>query len=181
VDAHFKDVEVACLTTDFAMQNILIQMGLHVASVDGMLIKRVKTFVFRCYACHRTAHEKDIHFCPFCGNSTLQKISASVDENGTCLYLSNSRLNLRGKKFSIPPFKGGRSANNVIIKSDQKEYLRARALAKKQADKVHVWGDHAQSSFPYSTAPSKAALSFTKRNPNEVRRTGNRKRKNRKI
>lgn len=44
-------VEVACLTTDFAMQNVLIQIGINVVSLDGLLIKQAKTFILRCFAC----------------------------------------------------------------------------------------------------------------------------------
>ena len=37
----------------FSLQNVLIQMGLNVVSVDGMLIKRAKSFVLRCHACFK--------------------------------------------------------------------------------------------------------------------------------
>lgn len=64
------DVKVGCLTTDFAMQvglccetspptvaqNVLLQMGLNVIAVDGMLVKRVKTFVLKCSSCNRSAN-----------------------------------------------------------------------------------------------------------------------------
>lgn len=42
-------------------------------------------------------------FCPSCGNSTLVKLSASVDENGVTHYqMPNTRkpFNIRGKKVS---------------------------------------------------------------------------------
>lgn len=73
------DVRVGCLTTDFAMQvrpgsgggsavvlvetisvsvfrlqNVLIQMGLHVLSVNGLLIKRARSYILRCHACFRS-------------------------------------------------------------------------------------------------------------------------------
>ncbi|XP_064872448.1 RNA-binding protein NOB1-like [Oncorhynchus nerka] len=47
------DVKVACLTTDFAMQNVLIQIGLHVLSVNGMLIKQARNYILRCHACFK--------------------------------------------------------------------------------------------------------------------------------
>ena len=34
-------------------QNVLIQMGLHVISLDGMLIREVRSYVLKCYACFR--------------------------------------------------------------------------------------------------------------------------------
>jgi rRNA maturation endonuclease Nob1 len=45
--------KVACMTTDFSMQNVLIQLGLKVLSVDGLLVKSVKQFVLRCMACYQ--------------------------------------------------------------------------------------------------------------------------------
>merc|ERR1719334_1017398 len=38
-DENAQPVKVACLTTDFAMQNVLIQMGLNVIGVNGKVIK----------------------------------------------------------------------------------------------------------------------------------------------
>lgn len=43
----------ACVTTDFSMQNVLMQMGLNVISVDGMLIRAAKQWVLRCMACFK--------------------------------------------------------------------------------------------------------------------------------
>lgn len=34
-------------------QNVLIQMGLHVISLDGMLIREARSYVLKCYACFR--------------------------------------------------------------------------------------------------------------------------------
>ena len=48
-----EKTRVACLTTDFSMQNVLMQLGLKVLSVDGLLVKSVKQFVLRCMACYQ--------------------------------------------------------------------------------------------------------------------------------
>lgn len=42
---------VACVTTDYAMQNVMKQLGLCLLSVDGRAIKKVKTFVAKCDGC----------------------------------------------------------------------------------------------------------------------------------
>jgi len=44
---------VACITTDFAMQNVLLQMRIRVISVDGLAIRTAKTWVLRCHACFK--------------------------------------------------------------------------------------------------------------------------------
>lgn len=44
---------VGCMTADFAMQNVLLQMGLSLISTDGKRIQKVKSWVLRCHACFK--------------------------------------------------------------------------------------------------------------------------------
>lgn len=44
-------MQVACTTSDYAMQNVLLQMGLNLLSIDGLRIGKVKNWVLRCHAC----------------------------------------------------------------------------------------------------------------------------------
>ena len=46
-------VDVGCMTTDFAMQNVLLQMGLNLVNVEGKRIEKLKTWVLRCHACFK--------------------------------------------------------------------------------------------------------------------------------
>lgn len=46
-------IRVGCMTADFAMQNVLLQMGLSLVGVEGRKIDRVKTWVLRCHACFK--------------------------------------------------------------------------------------------------------------------------------
>ena len=43
------------MTADFAMQNVLLQMGLGLVGVEGKRIERVKSWVLRCHACFKYA------------------------------------------------------------------------------------------------------------------------------
>lgn len=57
-------------------------------------------FFFRCFP-FRVTSQLGKRFCPTCGNSTLLKVSVSVDENGATHYsVPNSKkpFNIRGKK-----------------------------------------------------------------------------------
>lgn len=45
--AHLK-MKVACLSTDFALQNVLLHMKLNICSIDGMKISRLRTYILRC-------------------------------------------------------------------------------------------------------------------------------------
>nr|CAG4634851.1 EOG090X07WR [Alona affinis] len=116
-------LDVACITTDFAMQNVMMQMGLHVVSLEGRLIHEARTYILRCYACFRTTSNVTKVFCPKCGNRTLKKVAVSLNEDGTMqIHISSrKRLTARGKKFSLPMPKGGKYANNPILVEDQRE------------------------------------------------------------
>lgn len=46
-------MKVACLTGDFAMQNVLLQMGLNVLGSGGKKVKEVRTWILRCHSCFK--------------------------------------------------------------------------------------------------------------------------------
>ena len=48
-----EQIRAGCMTADFAMQNVLLQMGLGLVSVEGKRIERVKSWVLRCHACFK--------------------------------------------------------------------------------------------------------------------------------
>jgi RNA-binding protein NOB1 len=48
-----EPIHTGCMTADFAMQNVLLQMGLSLVSVDGKRIEKVKSWVLRCHACFK--------------------------------------------------------------------------------------------------------------------------------
>ncbi|KAI4464489.1 rna-binding protein nob1 [Holotrichia oblita] len=116
-----KAVKVACITTDFAMQNVLKQMNLNVSALDGRIIKELKTYILRCYTCFKTTSIMTQKFCPKCGNATLKRVAVSVDSNGKQKIHINARrpLTARGKKFSLPTVHGGKHSNNPILSADQ--------------------------------------------------------------
>lgn len=75
-------VRVACMTTDYAVQNVLKQMNLNIISLDGKIIKQMRTYILRCYACFKTTSLMTKVFCPKCGHKTLKRVAVSLDENG---------------------------------------------------------------------------------------------------
>lgn len=115
-------IKCACLTTDFAMQNVLIQMGMHVVSVSGMLIRQARNYIQKCFGCYKETHDMTRLFCPSCGNKTLKKVSVTIGEDGTMQYHYPKRQrnhNIRGTKFSIPAPKQGRHQTSVLLCEDQ--------------------------------------------------------------
>lgn len=132
----------ACATTDFAMQNVLLQMNLILLSSEsGMRIRRIKSWVIRCGACfhiHAADDEftggTDAHltmkrlFCSHCGSGDMmQRISASVDGKTGRLKLHFSKRkqgrhhSIRGTKFSLPkPGTGNRyQGRELLLREDQ--------------------------------------------------------------
>ena len=49
-----EEIWAGCMTTDFAMQNVLLQMGLNLVGLEGRRIEKVKTWVLRCHACYKS-------------------------------------------------------------------------------------------------------------------------------
>lgn len=52
--AELKNKEkmaVGCMTADFAMQNVLLQMNLNLVSAGGYRVKKIRNSVMRCHAC----------------------------------------------------------------------------------------------------------------------------------
>ncbi|XP_045674584.1 RNA-binding protein NOB1 [Phyllostomus hastatus] len=133
-----KDVRVGCVTTDFAMQNVLLQMGLHVLAVNGMLIREARSYILRCHGCFRTTSDMSRVFCSHCGNKTLKKVSVTVSDDGT-LHMHFSRnpkvLNPRGLRYSLPNPKGGKYAVNPHLTEDQRfPQLRLSRKARQKTD-----------------------------------------------
>ncbi|XP_064016278.1 RNA-binding protein NOB1 [Pogoniulus pusillus] len=134
------DVQVGCVTTDFAMQNVLLQMGLHVLAVNGMLIRQARSYILRCHGCFKTTSDMTKVFCPNCGNKTLKKVSVSVNEDGS-LHMHFSRnpkvLNPRGLRYPLPAPKGGKHANNPHLVEDQP--FPQQRLSRKARQKTNVF------------------------------------------
>lgn len=129
---------VACMTTDFAMQNVLKQIGLHIAALDGRVIKHARTYILRCYACFKTTSDSTKRFCPNCGNNTLKKVAVSLDADGQQVIHINTRrpLTARYKNRPVAKFDGGKHATNPLLFEDQplpQQRISAKAKAKTNA------------------------------------------------
>uniref|UniRef100_G3Q008 RNA-binding protein NOB1 n=1 Tax=Gasterosteus aculeatus TaxID=69293 RepID=G3Q008_GASAC len=146
------DVIVGCLTTDFAMQNVLIQIGLHVLSVNGMLIKQARNYILRCHACFRSTSIMNKVFCPHCGNPTLKKLAVTVGEDGTTkMHFSKNPkvLNPRGLRHPLPRPQGGKHSNNPQLVEDQS--FPQQRLSRKARQKTDVFDpDYAAGASPFS-------------------------------
>lgn len=135
-------MKVATVTTDFAMQNVLLQIGLNLVSPSLQRIRNVRTYILRCHACFEKVKDTSKQFCPRCGKPSLTRVTCSTNASGEFrLHLKkNMQWNHRGDRYSIPkPVSGsanGKVANgkgggkggwgqSLILAEDQKEFQKA--------------------------------------------------------
>ena len=114
---------VGCVTTDFTMQNVMLQMNLRVVSVDGMLVRSIRQWVMRCMACYTVHTDMNRIFCSRCGVDHMSRVACSVDASTGQLRLhlkSNYTVSKRGKQYSMPaPGKQGRFEGELLTREDQ--------------------------------------------------------------
>jgi RNA-binding protein NOB1 len=134
-----NDSFVGCISSDFAVQNVLLQLKLRLYSLDGgKRITMIKNWLLRCHACYWTTLDNQKKFCGKCGGLTLTKTSYRVDASGKReLFLRDDyQYNLRGTKYSLPKVQTGRGAQNLILREDQIEYQRGLKHKAKQEKKL---------------------------------------------
>ncbi|GHJ88225.1 hypothetical protein NliqN6_4627 [Naganishia liquefaciens] len=128
-----KALDVACMTGDYAVQNVIMQIGLNLVGTGGKKMAQVKSWVLRCHACFKVCKDPSKKFCPSCGSPSL--IRASVTTTGganptTQIHLKqNFQYRTRGTKYSIPDPKMGSAkgqkagGTGLILREDQKEFM----------------------------------------------------------
>jgi RNA-binding protein NOB1 len=146
-ESEAKQLSSATMTTDYAMQNVLLQLQLNLISPSMQRIKTLRTYILRCHACFLTTKEMTRQFCPRCGQPTLNRVACTTNAKGEFkLHLAkNHQWNNRGNKYSVPkPVAGTASGKGVkgggkggwgtelVLAEDQKEYLRAVGAQKRE-------------------------------------------------
>lgn len=186
-----KTQRAACTTTDFAMQNVLLQMGLVLLSVDGMQIRRLKSWVLRCGACFKI-HTDPVDpitglrrmFCAHCGSDMVQRVSASVDAKTGRLKLffskkkQNKHTSARGTKFSLPkPGTGNRFQGDLLLREDQllmgawNQKVKKNSGGQAKAHAQSIFGKDIASNIgcQATSMPNDIQVGFGRRNPNAAK------------
>ncbi len=169
---------VSCATTDYAMQNVLLRLGLAPLGPSGRTITALRSFLLRCHACFWTTLDTARRFCDRCGGPTLLRASYSLRAGGEReIHLQRGRVwNVRG---TVAPLSyrsnlaraGDHAGGAVLLREDQKEYVRAMAShrrAEKKASAHALLDDPDAHAAPSVPLP---AIGFGRRNPNASRRT----------
>lgn len=176
------------MTADFAMQNVMLQMGLRLLAPDGKQITSVTRWVLRCTACSQVTKEVGRLFCPRCGNATLDRVQVTISPEGAEQYGVRKKHILRGTRYSLPRPKGGRNPD-PILREDQlltkKHLLRAKKAAAKAAELDPFAPEYTDETWHQVAAVSAGPASMAtllnsgwKKNPNERKHVAtNRRRK----
>jgi len=180
-----KEDTVACLTIDFAMQNVLLKMDLGRVGLEGRKITQIRKYVYRCIGCKFIDKTASKVFCPACGHRTMRRVACEVQPDGTLkLFLAKNPkvLSSRGTKYALPNPKGGKYANNPILTDMQpmpQQKLSKKAMMRDNpsAADFEAWGNP----FSINDVESKSfrlgyGLSSGRfRNPNQNRGKGKRR------
>ena len=162
--------KVGCVTTDFAMQNVIIQMGMNLISVDGMAIKKLKQWILKCHSCNKVTKDMSKLFCPHCGNTTLLKLPVTINADGTIKYHPNykAKITTRGSKYPLPPPKGGREHTDLILSED--EYNRVSKLHRTKNNSIDAFDPEYSFASNKSTKNDNVVVGYGKKNPNISRK-----------
>ena len=122
----------------------------------------------------------DKEFCQKCGNHTLYRISKYVDKSGQVRYNDRlpKRFNTRGNIYPIAKPKLGKQKDNVIQRED--EML--------MGGRQYAWNARSKKANPLdydtyanmclkSRSTEEVQFGHKRRNPNEVQRKSNKKRR----
>jgi RNA-binding protein NOB1 len=180
-----KEDVVACLTIDFAMQNVLLKMDLGRIGLEGRKITQVRKYIRRCTGCYFQDKTASKVFCPSCGHKTMRRVACEVQPDGTLkLFLAKNPkcLNSRGTVYNLPAPKGGKYAKNPVLTDmqpmpQQKMSRKAMMRENPSAADFEAWGNP----FSVNDVESKSfrlgyGLNGTKfKNPNQNKSKGKRR------
>jgi len=178
-DEDIDRQRVSVMTTDFAMQNVLLQMGILLLSVNGLRIKRVKQWVLECSGCLKVTNDIQKKFCPSCGNPSLRRLSIRVHDNGDVTYYRGfKKPNVRGTQYSIPLPKSGRSNQQPLVAYTEEEYekYQRRYGGRKKKEVIDEYDMDNIFSGKRSGGKAQIHVMKTTRNPNEVKKQSRKKR-----
>lgn len=172
---------VCCVTGDFTMQNVLLGMGIGIASPNGRVVKKVKQFVLKCDACFQVTRDTSKKFCPSCGNAALARLGVTIDNKGHhhYHYKKNRKVNTRGTKYALPKPKGGREGD-LLLREDQTLNGVWNQRLKTKEKPSNMFGE--DFFVPKSDKKSQLPVGFGNKNPNERKgreRRGQKKNKRR--
>ncbi|EAN80038.1 Nin one binding (NOB1) Zn-ribbon like, putative [Trypanosoma equiperdum] len=132
---------VACVTSDYAMQNTLLHVGVPIVGPHGMRIREVRQWLLRCTACFTINADTTRQFCSECGSgNTLRRVQYVVTTDGERQLFINfrKRISTRGTVYNLPKPRGGRRGTNrcLVLREDQLAHLIRGTTSMKMKEKL---------------------------------------------
>lgn len=83
-DQEDQGFNVWLISADFALQNVAVQMGVRLLSLDGRIISSIRRFIYECYLCWKKygIFDEKVRLCNNCGYNSLSKVAYSLDNQG---------------------------------------------------------------------------------------------------
>nr|CCC95662.1 unnamed protein product [Trypanosoma congolense IL3000] len=136
---------VACVTSDYAMQNTLLHAGVPIVGPHGMKIRELRQWLLRCTACFTINKDTTRQFCCHCGaGNTLRRVQYVVTRSGERKLLINFRkqISTRGTVFNLPKPRGGRHGTNkwLVLREDQLAHVIRGTTSMKMREKIIAAG-----------------------------------------
>jgi RNA-binding protein NOB1 len=118
------DGSAACVTSDYAMQNVLMHLGVPIVGPRGMKISELRLWLLRCHACFHVMTDTTRQFCSECGSgNTLKRVQYIVTATGEKQLFVNFKhqISTRGTIFQLPKPRGGKRGTNktLALREDQ--------------------------------------------------------------
>ncbi|GKT31554.1 putative multi-domain containing protein [Aduncisulcus paluster] len=188
---------VSVMTGDYAMQNVMLQMGIPTFSPNSHRISTLRKYAYRCHACNTPWRGGARRFCPECGHDSMTRVPVTINADGTeHIGIIRFDPSTRGKKFSLPDpqaHKKGvdRHAPKIRLSEDtgsefrEAERKRIARMHKAKAKGIDVQEQQeVAASFFLKDVSGVSSGSgefstpyFLKKNPNESRRRTGKKKK----
>ncbi|KPA81583.1 hypothetical protein ABB37_03920 [Leptomonas pyrrhocoris] len=174
---------MACVTSDYAMQNTLMHLGVPIVGTNGMHIHELRLWLMRCTACFALVVDTTRQFCPECGSGdTLRRVNYVVNDKGEKkLYINFKRkISTRGTIYNLPKPRGGKKGTNrnLVLREDQLAHVvRGTTSSKVKEHQVMQHDDDALAAFgempkhkKKNLADPRAYSSYHKYNVNEKKK-----------
>lgn len=131
---------VGCITTDYSMQNVMLQAGLRCLTLDGRAIATIRQYIMGCHACRTLSKDMARGFCPSCGGFTMVRIIVNVGKDGKAYYSwpTHRIENTRGTIFQVSKAQtfGRKGAGKIIVREDMMPKPSQKQLKIARGEKV---------------------------------------------
>ena len=114
-----EENKVVCITGDFAMQNVLMALGIPVSTPTGRRIRHIRQWSWMCTACKKMAEDAGNPFCSGCGYASLQRVSVMTNRDGSqSVMLGPRKGGPKEVNYKVRPLQGKHQDKSILRSAD---------------------------------------------------------------